>query len=184
MTLENFDPGPLAPADAEAAADGRWTLVFTRDLRHPPEKVWAALTEPDRVSRWAPFTTDRDLGQVGDATLRMIDGDTAVDVTGSVLRADRPERLEYLWGGDLLRWDLEPTGTGTRLVLRHTVADQGMVAPIAAGWHLCLRVAERLLDGAPIPPIRGADARNHGWDDLRDGYAAKLGIPPSDPPGR
>ena len=26
--------------------DGRWTLIFVRDLRHPPAAVWAALTQP------------------------------------------------------------------------------------------------------------------------------------------
>jgi hypothetical protein len=47
---------------------------------------------------------------------------------------------------------------------------------VAAGWHLCLDVAEHLLDGQPIGPIRGQDALNYGWDELNDGYAKKLGI--------
>jgi hypothetical protein len=50
------------------------------------------------------------------------------------------------------------------------------VPKVAAGWHLCLLVAEHLLDGQPIGPIRGTDARNYGWDELHDAYAAKLGI--------
>jgi hypothetical protein len=48
MTSNAFDPGPLADAVVEQA-DGEWTLVFERDLRHAPEKVWAALT--GRASR-------------------------------------------------------------------------------------------------------------------------------------
>lgn len=47
---------------------------------------------------------------------------------------------------------------------------------MAAGWHLCLVVAEHLLDGEPIAPIRGASARDYGWEQLRDRYADKLGI--------
>jgi hypothetical protein len=35
-------------------------------------------------------------------------------------------------------------------------------------------VAERLLDGRPVPPIRGEDARQHGWDELHQAYAAEL----------
>lgn len=40
MTPDVYHPSPLAQADCEAT-EGRWTLVFTRDLRHPPEKVRA-----------------------------------------------------------------------------------------------------------------------------------------------
>ena len=49
---------------------------------------------------------------------------------------------------------------------------------MAAGWHLCLDVAERLLDGQPLEPIRGDDARNYGWERLHDAYAERLGTPP------
>ena len=35
------------------------------------------------------------------------------------------------------------------------------VPKVAAGWHLCLVVAERLLDGDPIEPISGADAMRY-----------------------
>ncbi len=76
-----FEPGPLA--DVERRADGdRWTLVFVRVLRHAPDRVWAALTEPAQLEAWAPFTADRDLGSTGDATLTMIDGDVAEDLAG------------------------------------------------------------------------------------------------------
>lgn len=69
------------------------------------------------------------------------------------------------------------TGTGTRLTLRHVVAGRDWITKAAAGWHLCLMVDERLLDGHPIDPIRGRDALNHGWADLNQAYAAELGIP-------
>jgi Activator of Hsp90 ATPase homolog 1-like protein len=93
-----------------------------------------------------------------------------------VTRADPPTVLEYAWGKDLLRWQLSPTEQGTRLTLEHTVEDRDLVPKVAAGWHICLVVAERLLDGAPIGPIRGEDARNYGWDELNEAYAAALGI--------
>lgn len=60
--------------------------------------------------------------------------------------------------------------------MRHTLADRTWVPKVAAGWHLCLVVAEHLLDGEPIAPIRGASARDYGWEQLRDRYADKLGI--------
>ena len=42
----------------------------------------------------------------------------------------------------------------------------------AAGWHLCLVVAERLLDGNPIAPIVGTRALEYGWERLRALYAS------------
>jgi uncharacterized protein YndB with AHSA1/START domain len=170
----DFDPGPLA--DATVVADGdTWTLIFIRDLPHPPAKVWAALTDPERLDQWAPFAAARDLSTTGDTTLTAVDGPDRSDIGATVLRADAPELLEYTWGDDLLRWELSGVAGGTRLTLRHTMAAKpGMDAMVAAGWHLCLAVLLRLLDGDPVGVIRGRDATRYGWDDLRAGYAEKF----------
>jgi uncharacterized protein YndB with AHSA1/START domain len=169
----SFDPGPLG--DATVTSDGdRWTLIFVRDLRHPPAKVWTALTDPAEIDQWAPFTASRDLTETGEAVLTMVDGDEKTDLPATVLRAVPPELLEYTWGDDLLRWELEPAGTGTRLILRHTTAESGIAPMLAAGWHLCLVVMNHLLDGDPVGVIRGSDARQNGWEELRDGYAQRF----------
>jgi len=176
MNATAFDPGPLAEVEYEETDQG-WTLVFVRDLDHPREKVWAALTEPDQLRQWAPFDADRNLGDGGEVKLKMIDWEAAVDLPpANVRRAERPQLLEYTWGEDLLRWELEPTDAGTRLTLRHTVTDRDGLAKMAAGWHLCLVVAEHLLDGAPIPPIRGSKATDYGWDRLHEEYAQRLDV--------
>jgi uncharacterized protein YndB with AHSA1/START domain len=176
MNDTRFNPGPLADVSARPADGTRWTLVFTRTLHHPPEAVWAAITDPDQLGQWAPFTADRSLATTGDVVLTMVDG-MEVDVSDArVTRADPPSLLEYTWGTQPLRWELEAVDGGTKLTLSHTVDASDWVPKVAAGWHLCLVVAERLLDGHPIPPIRGEDARNCGWQELNDAYAATLGI--------
>ncbi|MEH0842117.1 SRPBCC family protein [Micromonospora sp. CPCC 205711] len=175
MDRDSFRPGPLADAAREPADHGRSTLVFLRELRHEPDRVWAALTDPARLAEWAPFLASRDLGTVGDATLSTVNGDEVTDQPSRVLRAERPTLLEYTWGDGLLRWELTPVAGGTRLTLRHTVDEPGLAPMVAAGWHLCLDVAGHLLDGDPVGPIRGAEAKNFGWDDLRAGYAERLG---------
>jgi uncharacterized protein YndB with AHSA1/START domain len=175
MKPEDFDAGPLA--EVEHRVEGaRSTLVFIRHLRHPPAKVWAALTNPDQLRHWAPFDPDRDLATSGPATLRMIDGQTVESFPADVRRAVAPSLLEYTWGDDMLRWELAPDGTGTRLTLSHTVESPDWVPRTAAGWHLCLAVAERLLDGKAIGRIVGRDAKKYGWEKLHDAYAARLGI--------
>ena len=171
MTL---DLGPLADVTLEPAGE-QWTLIFVRELRQPPPAVWGALTDPAQLDRWSPFTAAGDLGRVGETTLTMIDGDVRQEMPATVLRAEPPALLEYSWGDDVLRWELEPAGAGTRLTLRHTLAKPGMDAMVAAGWHLCFAVLQRLLDGDPAGVIRGRDALDHGWAELRDAYAQRLG---------
>ncbi|MEV4708010.1 SRPBCC family protein [Actinoplanes sp. NPDC049316] len=167
--MTSFDPGPAGGATV-VPADGRWTLVFIRDLPYPREKVWSALTDPQRLDRWAPFAAGRDLSQPGDVTLTVVDGPERMDTPATVRRADAPALLEYSWGEDLLRWELEDTAGGTRLTLRHTVAEREGAPMYAAGWHLCVAVLVRLLDGDPVGVIRGRDAMAYGWDDLRAAY--------------
>ena len=175
MNAHSFSPSPLAEV-TYTAADGRWTLAFVRELAHPPEKVWAALTDPEQLREWAPFLADRNLASPGEAMLTMVDGDKAEDLPASVIHAEAPRLLEYSWADDLLRWELEPTGGGTRLTLFHTLEDQDGLPKAAAGWHLCLDVAARLLDGDPVVPIRGEEAREYGWEPLHDHYAERLGV--------
>ena len=147
-----------------------YTLVFTRDLKHPPAKVWAALTDPDQLDAWSPFRPDRDLGTTGPATLVMPEGAT----TATVTRVDPPHALEDRWDEDFLRWELEEIEGGTRLTLRHTTGGADMLPKLAAGWHICLDVADRLLDGHPVPVVRGEEAKKSGWRELHDAYAAEL----------
>ena len=60
---EQYAPGPAR--GAQVRKDGEnWTLIPVRDLRHPPEKVWQALTDPAHLREWAPFQVDGNLGTV------------------------------------------------------------------------------------------------------------------------
>jgi uncharacterized protein YndB with AHSA1/START domain len=157
----------------DVSRDGS-TLVFVRELRHEPTKVWRALTEPDELAKWSPFTVDRSLTETGAATLTMIDGEEHTELPGIVRRAEPPTLLEYTWGDDVLEWRLEPVDGGTRLTLRHTVEGLDMVPKVAAGWHLCVDVLEEVLAGTDPDPIRGHDAMNHGWQELHDRYEREL----------
>src|SRR4029450_4742132 len=109
-----------------------------------------------------------------DTVLTMVDGDQETDLPATVLRSEPPELLEYTWGDDLLRWELEPTPTGPGVLLRHTRKDAGMEPMLAAGWHLCLVVMEHLLDGRPVGVIRGGDAGREGWGGVGPGCAPRV----------
>ena len=182
MTKKEFRPSAPAASNATVQNDAdRWTLIFVRELRQTPEAVWRALTEPAALQQWSPFDADRNLGATGTATLTMAggEGDVATDddVTSVEIRqADAPRLLEYTWGGDLLRWELEPLASGTRLTLRHTVADRDWIPKVTAGWHICIDVLERVLDGNPVGRVVGNDAKNYGWDALYEAYSKRLDV--------
>ncbi len=175
MAASNYDPGPLGEVSSEPVGQ-RWTLVFTRDLRHPVEKVWSAVSHPDRLRQWAPFFTDRELDSTGAVTIIDNHAKDGPRTPGLVTRCQPPVSLEYNWDVDVLRWELEPTAAGTRLTLRHTPDERHIVSQVAAGWHLCLDVADALLDGRPMGPVLGEDAMNYGWKQLEEKYAEVLGI--------
>ena len=114
-------PGP--PAGAEVREDGeKWTRILVRELRHPPARVWRALTDPAHLCEWAPFDADRNLAAVAPVKLSTIGAPTPQVSETTVKRAEAPRLLEYSWGGNDLRWELEPLGSGTRLTLRHNIA--------------------------------------------------------------
>jgi uncharacterized protein YndB with AHSA1/START domain len=179
-----------APLLADARCDsahGRTTVVISREFPNSESDVWSLLTDPVKLAAWAPFTADRNLSAVGRATLTMLDGGdpSKRDLASVVFTAEAPRTLEYSWAEDTVAWSLEDavpsTGeaAGTRLTLRQTLANPAMASAVAAGWHLCLDVAASVLDGHPIPAIRGMAAMDHGWADLNRRYAAKLGVKPS-----
>jgi uncharacterized protein YndB with AHSA1/START domain len=178
---EQYQPG--AASGAEVRKDGeQWTLVLVRDLRHPPAKVWEALTDPAHLREWAPFDADRSLGAVGVATLSTVGTPTPLASETQVTRADAPKVLEFNWGGQDIRWELEPLGGGTRLTLWHSI-DRRFISMGAAGWQICLDVLDRLLAGQPLGRIVGPEAMKFGWQRLNVEYAKQFGVePPSWPP--
>jgi uncharacterized protein YndB with AHSA1/START domain len=171
---DEYMPGPAA--GAEVRKDGeQWTLVLVRELRHSPQKVWHALTDPVSLREWAPFDTDRSLAAVGPVKLSTVGTPTPQVSETEVTRADAPKLLEYRWGDNQMRWELEPLGDGTRLTLWHNI-DRGFIAMGAAGWHICLDVLDRLMGDEPIGRIVGGDAMRFGWPRLNEEYAKRFGI--------
>ena len=167
-----YTPGPAS--GAQVRKDGeKWTLILVRELRHSPEKVWQALTDPTHLREWAPFETDGNLGTVGTVKLTWVGTPTPIETR--VTRADAPKVLEYNWGDYDIRWELEAFGGGTRLTLWHNI-DRRFISMGAAGWHICFDVLDRLLSGTPIGRIVAGEAMKFGWQRLNAEYAKQFGI--------
>jgi len=171
---EQYTPGPAS--GAQIRKDGeRWTLILVRDLRHSPEKVWQALTDPAHLREWAPFDADGSLATVGNTVkLTTVKAPTPQVSDTTVTRADAPKLLEYNWGGNDMRWELEALAGGTRLTLWHNI-DRRFIAMGAAGWHICFDVLDRLLSGTPVGRIVAGDAlKFDGWQRLHAEYAKQF----------
>jgi uncharacterized protein YndB with AHSA1/START domain len=166
---EQYVPGPAS--GAQVRKDGeKWTLILVRELRHSPERVWLAITDPAHLREWAPFVVDGSLGTVGTVNLTWVGTPQALET--KVTRADAPSLLEY---GDI-RWELEASGGGTRLTLWHKI-DRRFISWGAAGWHISFDVLERHLAGQPIGRIAGAEAMKFsGWQRLTAEYARQFGV--------
>ncbi|HZS57308.1 MAG TPA: SRPBCC family protein [Bryobacteraceae bacterium] len=169
---EQYTPGPASGAQVRKDGD-KWTLILVRELRHSPEKVWQALTEPAHLHEWAPFEADGSLGMIGTVMLTWVGTPTPLET--KVTRADAPKVLEYNLGGNEMRWQLEAFGGGTRLTLWSSI-DRRFIAWGAASWHIAFDILDRLLCGTPITRIAGSEAMKfEGWQRLRAEYAKQFG---------
>jgi uncharacterized protein YndB with AHSA1/START domain len=147
----------------------RWQLKFRRELRHPPAKVWKALTEPEQLDAWFPTTVigDRTAGAPLRFTFR---GEDLPPFDGEMLAYEPCSLLEFRWGPDVLRFELEPVGLHTVLTLTDTFEELGKAARDGAGWHVCLDGLAEHLDGVAPPP--DADQR---WQRVHPGYVEQFG---------
>jgi len=175
MKRDDYIPGPADAAIARKDGD-LWTLVLTRQLRHTPEKVWRALTDPEHLKEWAPFDADASLAHTG-AIVRLstVGAPSEFISATTITRAEAPHVLEYGWGGNDMKWQLEPSSTGTTLTLWAAI-DKRYIAMGAAGWHLCLDVLDHLLAGTPLGGSVAGDALKFpGWQRLHNEYLGLFG---------
>lgn len=114
----------MTTTDKTARGQGE-AIEFEFELRHPPHKVWRALTDPVLLQQWLLPTIGFSLQTGADFTLQAPPqpGWDGV-VHCRVLEVQTLERLRYAWVvGELdtiVTFTLVPTETGTRLTLVQT----------------------------------------------------------------
>ena len=150
--------------------DGRPALRFERQLAHPVERVWRAVSEPAELERWFPAAAD----------WTPASGETfeAYGATGEVTEVDPPRRLGWTFAGDRYSFDLEARDEGCRLVFIHVFDDRALAAQTAAGWETYLSRLEPHLAGGHLPEV---DA-HASWAEIHERYAERFGVDPA--PGR
>jgi uncharacterized protein YndB with AHSA1/START domain len=97
----------------QAATETR-SVVVEREIAHPPEKIWRALTEPHLIEEWL---MKNDFEPVANHKFNLRGDWGAVDC--QVLKIDPPKTLSYSWAANglesVVTWTLTPAGKGTSL---------------------------------------------------------------------
>ena len=90
------------------------SVVIERELPHPPEKVWRALTQGPLLEEWL---MKNDFQPVVGHRFNFRADWGAVD--GEVLTVEPAKTLSYTWAAygleSIVTWTLTPTGNGTHL---------------------------------------------------------------------
>jgi uncharacterized protein YndB with AHSA1/START domain len=135
------------------AADDGFELIFKRRLAKPLEKVWAALTVPERIADWLA-NAEVDLKVGGRFELFWPSHDFRMK--GLITELDPPRLIAWTWPHknhprSIVRWTLEPDGDGCRLTLTQSgLSDPGLI-DVAAGWHTHLECLPGAADGINTP---------------------------------
>ncbi|MDM5155047.1 SRPBCC family protein [Bacillus sp. DX1.1] len=124
-----------------------YVAQYNRPLSNSVEKVWAALTENDKLARWMPNLQVEDLRKGGTIKFDMMDGSgTFIDI--EILDCRLNSVLEFTWGNDRVRFELYRESDGCLLTLKEFInAINDHTPKDLAGWHICLDVLSALLDG-------------------------------------
>jgi uncharacterized protein YndB with AHSA1/START domain len=147
--------------------DGRPAVRFSRTYDHPVDRVWQFVTDADELAHWFPSRAEIELRPGGTVTFS---GDPHMeDSTGRVIAVDEPRHVSFEWGGDELRFDLEPLDEKrTRFTLTNVLSAADTAARNGAGWDVCLaRLDARARDEHPAGP---------DWKELYQAYV-DAGIP-------
>lgn len=133
-------------------------FVYVTYIRTTPEKLWAALIEPQFTTQYWAGTYQVSDWKVGSDWKIMIP-DGRIGDSGKVLEFDPPRRLVVSWRNEFMpdlkaegystcTYQLEPAGTAVKLTLTHEipVANSKMIGGVSEGWPHLLASLKSLLE--------------------------------------
>ena len=131
-------------------------IEITKTIDTAPEHVFAALTDPDELTRWFASSAESDPRTGGDYVLRFEFEDESRNHTyaGQYEEVAPKERVRYAWDGQFgdttVDFVLRPADRGTELTLIHsgwTDSAEESRQMHEQGWGFFLDNLERYLTG-------------------------------------
>jgi uncharacterized protein YndB with AHSA1/START domain/DNA-binding transcriptional ArsR family regulator len=141
------EPWVSGLSDLKQRLESPMEKVFEIYIKTTPERLWAAITDPDIRAKYqfgAGVTSDWTPG----SSYRMQAGDFVLG-EGENLEVDPPRRLvqsaTMLWSDDVknegvtrITWDIEPVGDSCRLTVTHDQLREGANDELYGGWPMIL----------------------------------------------
>ena len=123
------------------------SVIVERDIPHPPEKIWRALTQPHLIQEWLMKSDFKPV--VGHDFKFSADWGS---VECRVTSVEPHKTLSYTWGAygldSVITWTLTPTSTGTHLRMEQTgfrPDQQQAYGGARAGWPRFFASLEQVL---------------------------------------
>jgi uncharacterized protein YndB with AHSA1/START domain len=145
-------------------------FVYVTYIRTTPERLWAALTDPQTIRKyWFGMTAESDFRPGSSWGLKFEDGRTAD--TGEILEADLPRRLVIRWrnefkpelkaeGYSRCTIEIETTdyypdfgGKAVKLTIHHEIEGEGggkFIEAVSGGWPKVLSNLKSLLETGDV----------------------------------
>jgi uncharacterized protein YndB with AHSA1/START domain len=134
------------------------TLVVEREMPHPPEKVWRALTEGPLLEEWLMANDFKPVvGHRFSFRATPVKNWNGV-IECEVLVIEPNSRLAYSWGtlgiGTAVTWTLTPTAAGTHIRMEQSGFGPDQDANYKGakyGWNKFIGNLERVVGGMQWP---------------------------------
>jgi uncharacterized protein YndB with AHSA1/START domain len=95
------------------------SVVVEREIPHPPEKIWRALTQPHLIEEWLMKNDFKPIAGHRFNLRKDPQPDVSIVVDCQVTAIEPNKTLSYTWAAmgleSVVTWTLTPTGTGTHL---------------------------------------------------------------------
>jgi uncharacterized protein YndB with AHSA1/START domain len=95
------------------------SVVVEREIPHPPEKIWRALTQPHLIEEWLMKNDFKPIAGHRFNLRKDPQPDVTIVVDCQVTAIEPNKTLSYTWAAmgleSVVTWTLTPTGTGTHL---------------------------------------------------------------------
>lgn len=130
-----------------------YDMIYVRRIAASPERVWAAITIPERIAAWFAEVEVEIEPRLG-GVYRLRFGPDTPFTDGAITGFEPLRLLQHTWPNppgptSVVRYELEPDGDGCMLRLTCTQTPGAYLSSLA-GWHLFLDALPPSLDGVRV----------------------------------